>query len=278
MKKGRISAAILLGSPFLWLIVFMVIPLGLIGVLAVTTKGPYGTILWQLTGDNFRRVFEGIYLGILGHTLWFASLTTLICLAIGYPFAFILATAPKRWRPLLMTAVMLPFLTNFVIRVYAIRALLGHEGPISNLLLWLGLSTQSISLNNTVGAVWFGMVTNYLPFMVLPLMVTFDKFNFTLIEAARDLGAGSWVILRKIVIPLTGPGIASGCSLVFLPALGEFVIPDLLGGAQSMLMGNLITDQFLKVRHWPFGAALASVLLLTIMVLLSGIRRMRRFD
>lgn len=267
-----------MGIPFLWLLLFMVIPLTLIGVLSIMTKGPYGIVLWQVTGDNFRRVTESIYLGILGHTLWFASLTTLICLLIGYPTAFILATASKRWRSVLMTAVMLPFLTNFVIRVYAIRALFGHDGPISSGLLWLGLTTQSISLNNTIAAVWFGMVTNYLPFMVLPLVVSFDKFNFTLIEAARDLGANSWVIIRKIVIPLTGPGIASGCALVFLPALGEFVIPDLLGGAQSILMGNLITDQFLKVRHWPFGAALASVLLITVMGILKGLRRFRRFD
>ena len=167
---------------------------------------------------------------------------------------------------MLLVMVVIVFWTNFVVRAYATKVLFGEIGPINHLALSLGLIQEPIPFANTDFAVWLGMVTNYLPFMVLPLYVALEKFDFSLIEAAKDLGASSWKILTQILFPLTKQGIVTGLVFVFTPALGEFVIPDLLGGARTMLIGNLITEQFLKTRDWPFGAALSLLLILIVMV------------
>lgn len=182
--------------------------------------------------------------------------------------AYVMATASIRIRSMLLVLVVIPFWTNFVVRAYATKVLFGEYGPINHLALSLGLVHEPIPFANTDFAVGLGMVTNYLPFMVLPLYVALEKFDFSLIEAAIDLGASSWQILLKILLPLTQHGIVTGLVFVFAPALGEFVIPDLLGGARTMLIGNLITEQFLKTRDWPFGAALSLLLIAIVMVTL----------
>jgi spermidine/putrescine transport system permease protein len=182
--------------------------------------------------------------------------------------AFVMATSSAQVRSILLVLIVLPFWTNFVVRAYATKVLFGEYGPLNQFALSLGLIRKPLDLQNSDLSVWIGMVTNYLPFMVLPLYVTLEKFDFSLIEAARDLGASSWRILAKIIIPLTKPGIITGLIFVFTPALGEFVIPDLLGGARTMLIGNLITEQFLKTRDWPFGAALSLLLIIVVMLTL----------
>lgn len=231
-----------------------------VAIYSVLSRGPYGSIVWTFTARNYVRLLDPLYLGIYARSLAFAGLTTIVCLGLGYPTAWCMATAPARRRALLLVLLMIPFLTNFVVRVYAIRILLGAEGPLNGIGLALGLIRAPIGMTDSPVAVAIGMITNYLPFCVLPLFVVFDRFDFTLLEAARDLGASGRRIFFQIVLPLTKAGIASGTLLVFVPALGEFMIPDLLGGARTMLLGNLITEQFLKARDWPFGAALAMLL------------------
>jgi spermidine/putrescine transport system permease protein len=238
--------------------------MGFVLVYSLNTKGTYGGVVYRLTTENYLRATDWIYLKIFWNSLKLASLTALSCLLIGYPMAYVMATASAWMRSILMVLVVIPFWTNFVVRAYAIKVLFGELGPINQLALALGLIHEPIVFANSDFSVWLGMVTNYLPFMVLPRYVALEKFDFSLLEAAKDLGAPSWKILFKVLIPLTKPGIITGTIFVFTPALGEFVIPDLLGGARTMLVGNLITEQFLKTRDWPFGSALSLMLILIV--------------
>jgi spermidine/putrescine transport system permease protein len=256
-----------------WFLWFLLIPLGFVLVDSLATKGTYGGIVYRWTTENYARATDLIYLRIFWNSLRLATITALSCLLIGYPMAYVMATASSRVRSVLLVLVVIPFWTNFVVRAYAIKVLFGELGPVNQLLLAFGLIHEPIVFANGDLSVWLGMVTNYLPFMVLPLYVALEKFDFSLIEAAKDLGAPGWKILFKVLVPMTKPGIITGTIFVFTPALGEFVIPDLLGGARTMLIGNLITDQFLKSRDWPFGSALS--LLLIIIVMLSLVLYLR---
>lgn len=244
-----------------WFLWFLLVPLTIVAVYSLATKGTYGGVIFRFSAENYIRAGEWIYLRIFWNSLKLAVLTAFSCLLIGYPMAYVIATASLWMRSVLLMLVVIPFWTNFVVRAYAIKVLLAEGGPINQLLLAFGILNEPLTLSNSDFAVWFGMVTNYLPFMVLPLYVALEKFDFSLLEAARDLGASSISILFRILLPLTKPGIITGLIFVFTPALGEFVIPDMLGGARTMLIGNLITEQFLKTRDWPFGAALSLVLI-----------------
>ncbi|MCM2276622.1 MAG: ABC transporter permease [Oligoflexia bacterium] len=248
-----------------WLGWFLLAPLSFIVAYSLAARGPYGTVVFRLSGENFARAADPIYLKILWSSLKLAALTTVSCLAIGFPMAYAMARASRRLRGALLVLVMIPFWTNFVVRVYALKVLLAESGPVNRFALWTGLIAEPFAFANTEFAVWLGMVTNYLPFMVLPIHVALEKFDFTLLEAARDLGAPAWRGLLEVLVPLARPGIVTGALFVFTPALGEFVVPDLLGGARTMLIGNLITDQFLKTRDWPFGSALSLLLILTVL-------------
>jgi len=248
-----------------WFLWFLLIPLSIVVVYSFSTKGTYGGVVFRFTAENYLRATDWIYLRILWNSFKLAIFTAVCCLGIGYPMAYVMATASVRVRSLLLVFVVIPFWTNFVVRAYATKVLFGEYGPVNQLALSLGIIHEPFHFANSDFSVWLGMVTNYLPFMVLPLYVALEKFDFSLIEAAKDLGASSWKILWKILIPLTKPGIVSGFIFVFTPALGEFVIPDLLGGAKTMLIGNLITEQFLKARDWPFGASLSLLLIVIVM-------------
>ncbi len=252
-----------------WFVFFLLLPLGYVALFSFYTRGAYGEVLPVWTLDNYARLFDPLYLGIYARSARLALLTTVVCVCLGLPLAYVMATASKRWRGLLLALLMVPFLTNFVVRVYAIRALLGVEGPFNALLLAVGWRVEPLLLNDTPVAVAIGMITTYLPFMVLPIYVVLEKLDFSMLDAARDLGASGMQVLRRILIPLAAPGLASGCTLVFVPCLGEFMIPDLLGGARTMLVGNLLTERFLKSRDWPFGAALTMLLLITVVVIMS---------
>lgn len=265
MSRQKVSTRIPLTAwpAMIWMAIFLVIPVGIVGIYSFLSRGPYGGIVWEWTTQNFVRVFDGLYLRIFWDSFVLASITSASCLVIGYPMAYVMATVSRRWRSILMILLVIPFWTNFVVRTYALKVLVGEQGPLSQWLMQLGWIDEPLAISNSYAMVLFGMITNYLPFMVLPLYVAIDKFDFNLLEAGRDLGASSWNNFWKVLLPLTKSGVITGSILVFTPALGEFLIPDLLGGARMMFLGNLITEQFLKMRDWPFGAAL-SLLLMTV--------------
>ncbi len=257
-----------------WFLWFLLIPLAIVAVYSLAQKGTYGGVVYELSWTNYQRAADWIYLRILFNSLRLAAFTTVSCLLIGFPMAYVMATASPRVRSLLLILVVIPFWTNFVVRAYAIKVVFGEQGPINQLAMGIGLLKEPFQFANTEFAVWLGMVTNYLPFMVLPLYVAIDKFEFSLLEAARDLGASPIRAFFRVLLPLTKQGVISGSIFVFTPALGEFVIPDLLGGSRTMLIGNLITDQFLKTRDWPFGSALSLIVILIVMASLAIYLRM----
>ena len=277
-KRNQLSLVFLVSPLAIWLVVFLFLPILMVFVYSFFQRGPYGNIIFEFSLQNYARLFDPLYLNIFLKSLILSFFTTVCCLCIGFPMAFAMATSKPLLRQWLFIGLMIPFLTNFIVRVYAIRVLLSAEGPLNALLLFVGVLNAPLSLNDSLLSVTFGMITNYLPFMVLPLYVTLEKFDYSLLEAAADLGA-SWVqMFKKIILPLSLPGIISGCFLVALPVLGEFIIPDLLGGAKNMLVGNLIADQFLKARDWPFGSALSILLIVFVLlgVLTQALAKRRR--
>jgi len=243
-----------------WFVFFLIIPIFIVMMFSVLHKGTYGRIDYTLDLSNYARVFEPVYLKIVFRSLGLALYTTVVCLFTGYPLAYLMARSTKRTRQILLGLVIVPFWTNFIIRIYALKLVLGESGLVNKLLMGIGLITTPLHLTDNSVGVAIGMVYNYLPFMVLPLFVTLEKFDFTLLDAAFDLGASRFQAAIKVLFPLSLPGIITGSLFVFIPAFGEFAIPDLLGGSQSMYVGNLITETFLKSRDWPFGAALSSFL------------------
>ncbi|MDX1346211.1 MAG: spermidine/putrescine ABC transporter permease PotB [Sedimenticolaceae bacterium] len=250
-----------------WLGLFVLVPHLLVVLTSVMTPDSEHLAVWPVSGESWFRLRETLYLQVFWQSLWLSGVTTLICLLVGYPFAYIIAKLPRLWRGVLLFLMIVPFWTNSLIRTYAIKLILGNKGLVNSLLVGLGIVDEPVQLLYTEFAVIFGLVYVLLPFMVLPLVSGFDKLDDTLLEAARDLGAGFWQRFRLIILPLTMPGVIAGSLIVFLPAMGMFYVADLLGGAKNLLLGNIIKNQFLVVRNWPFGAAF-SVALIIIMALL----------
>lgn len=278
MSQGRRpSSTGALGFPALiWFGVFLAGPLLLILVTSFLKRGTYGGIDFVFSTASYERIFSWVYLEIFWESLKLSLITTTICFVIGYPMAWAMATAPPARRMLYVFLISVPFLMNLIIRVFAIRLFAGFDGPILQLVSFLGIPHDPYAFSQNQVLVLYGMVTTYLPFMIFPLFAALEKFDFALVEANYDLGGGHWEALTRVLIPNTRPAIANGCLLVFVPALGEFVIPDLLGGAKNMLAGNLITEQFLKARDWPFGAALSVTLMLILSAFAYGILRWGR--
>ncbi|MFN7263194.1 MAG: ABC transporter permease [Pseudobdellovibrionaceae bacterium] len=255
------------GTPAtVWLSLFLAGPLLMVFLLSFCTRGTYGGIEYTLTFMNYAKAFQPLYLEIYLRSLTLAVMTTGLCLLIGFPMAWAISTSSSRQRSVLIFLLALPFLMNLVIRVYSVRLFVGFEGPIQELLRWTGTPHDPFSFTRNQFLVLYGMVTSYLPFMVFPLFASLEKFDFSQVEASYDLGASHWQTLTKVLIPGNRHGISNGCLLVFVPSMGEFVIPDLLGSAKNMLMGNLITEQFLKARDWPLGAALTVVFVTTLVL------------
>lgn len=250
----------------LWLVLFTLLPMLMVVAVSLMRRDESGLIAPMFTTDNYARLLDPIYLKVFGHSLGLAALATSLCLLVGFPFAYLLSRARARWRPVLLTLVVVPFWTNSLARIYAMRGLLAAKGPMNAALLALGWIDEPIRLLYTGPAVTLGLVYVLLPFMILPLYSSFEKFDRRLVEAARDLGAGWIATFWRVIVPLTAPGIAAGSLLVFLPALGMFYVTDVLGGARGLLIGNLLKDQFLDARDWPFGAA-ASVLVIALLFL-----------
>ena len=240
---------------------FFLVPLALVFAISFASRGTYGGIVWEFTPANYVDLLHPLYGRILGQSLWYATVTTAICFVLGFPLAYVIARSPARWQPMLLLLVMLPFWTNFLVRTYAWMILLRHDGLIDRTLMVLGIVDRPLDLLYTPTAVVVGLVYGYLPFMVLPLYVAVERLDPLLVDAAWDLYASRWALLTRVVLPLTKPGIVGGCILVFIPSIGSFITPDLLGGARSMMIGNLIQHEYLVVRDWPLGSAVSFVLM-----------------
>ncbi|HEY9866549.1 MAG TPA: ABC transporter permease [Candidatus Obscuribacterales bacterium] len=257
---------ILLLPATIWLMIFFVIPLIIVLIYSFLERGTYGGVIWEFTLKNYQRLANDLYGNIIWRSLGLASLTTLICLILGYPIAFLIATISSRWRNLLLFLVIIPFWTNFLVRTYAWMVILRSEGMINTFLQSLNLISEPLNLLFTPFAVLVGLIYGYLPFMILPLYATIERLNFSLVEAAQDLGANHIKTFFRIILPLTFPGIMAGSVLVFIPALGAFITPDILGGAKTVMVGNLIQNQFLQARDWPFGSALSMGLMILVLI------------
>lgn len=252
--------------PFIWMLVFFIAPLLMLWIYSFLSRGIYGGIEWTWTLDNYLRVLDPLYLKIIFNSFWLSLETTFLALLLGLPFAITMTLVSKRLRLMLTILIVLPFLSNFLIRTFAIKSVLAPNGWFAMTLSFLNLVPDGSSLSTGALAVHMGMLTNYLPLMVLPLFVGMQKFDFSLIEAARDLGAGPATAFFKVFLPNIKTPILAGCMMVFIPCLGEFVIPDLLGGAKVQTLGKVVSEQFLKTRDWPFGAALTLILIYILLV------------
>lgn len=275
-KRGML----LVGLPMAWLTGLLVLPSILLLGLAFAQRGPYGEIEWHFTLENFRRLAGFGLMGwapdmllILGRSVWVALVTTVLSLILAYPLAFFLATRPRRTRYLWLMLVVIPICTNLVIRTYAWMLLLGAQAPAARLAQGLGFIGPGEALYPGPLAVYLGMVTSYLPFTVLPIYTNVEHIDWAIIESAQDLYASRTRIFLHAILPQTLPGLTVALILTFIPALGSFVVPDLLGGSKFMLLGNLIQQEFGAARDWPFGASVSFGLMI---LTLAGLFTMRR--
>lgn len=262
LKKSKLKAILTtIGPVYVWMVLFLAIPLMIIVVFSFLSRGVYGTVepIFQL--NNFVELFQPMYLKVFWSSILISFITTVLCLAMGYPFAYYVAMQSPKLRNKLMLFVIVPFWTNSLIRVYAWIILLRKEGLINQLLLTLNLIDEPLKMLYNYFGIVVGMVYTLLPFMILPLYASIEKLERQYVEAARDLGANSLNVFLHVTLPLTMPGITAGSMLVFIPTLGYFFIPDLMGGGKQMIIGNLIKQQFLTARNWPFGSALAIILI-----------------
>ncbi|MSR36745.1 MAG: ABC transporter permease [Gemmatimonadetes bacterium] len=262
------------GPGTLYLALLFLAPMLLVAVFSVLEPTPGGGVHAALTLANYGRALDPLYLAVLGRSARLALITTALSLALAYPTAWaIRAAAPSR-RGLLLALVIVPSWMNLLIKNYAWIVILRRQGVLNTLLLGVGVIDQPLPLLFTTPAVLVGLVHTYLPFMVLPLYVALDRMDWSLVEAARDLGAGPAQVFRRVVLPQTLASAAVGCTLVLVPALGAFVTPDLLGGPESLMVGTLIENQLLQVRNWPFASALSVLLMVVVLGVLAVVRRL----
>jgi spermidine/putrescine transport system permease protein len=268
-RRGEKQNGILLAMPALvWLTVFFLLPVFIVLIVSFMTRGRGGLAEMPFTLANYERVLD-VFLIVIQNSLWIALLTTIVCLLVGYPLAFFISTRQSaRTRTLALFMIMLPFWTNFLVRTYAIQSILGREGILNTFFQSLGLIVEPLRLLNTPEAVLIGLVYGFLPFMVLPIYASVERFDFRYVEAAHDLGANDIRAFFRVVFPLTLPGVIAGCILVFIPTIGAFVTPDLLGGTKGIMIGNLIQQQFRGSGNQPLGSALSIVLMAMVMVAL----------
>ena len=283
-RKNRLLFSVLMVPPTFWLAIFFTLPLALVWVYSFGERGPQGQTILAFSLGNYARALEWIHLGILWKSIVIAAITTVICFVVGMALSLGISFAPKKWRNLLLLLIILPFWTNLLIRTYAWIAVLRTSGfvnhwletahsALAGILAALGLpdvlgSFEPLALLYNQRAVVIGLVYVHLPFMILPIYANMEKLDRSYLEASLDLGAGHWRTLISVLIPLTWPGIASGSLLVFILSLGTFLTPDLLGGTDSIMIGNLIAQQFGPSRDWAFGAAISFLLMyLTFIVL-----------
>ena len=271
--------------PYLWMVIFFLVPFFIVLKISFSNseiaQPPYSPVFdfivdgWDetldklatLTTDNYVRLIQdSIYSSSYLSSLWIAGSSTVMMLFIAYPIAYGMARAPKSWRPTLVMMVILPFWTSFLIRVYAWIAILSEEGLLNSALTWLGVIDEPIQILSTNTAVYIGILYSYLPFMVLPLYSNLEKMDDSLIEAAKDLGCTQISAFWRVTFPLSLPGVIAGCFLVFIPAVGEFVIPDLLGGSDTIMIGKTMWEEFFNNRDWPAASGVAIALLIILMI------------
>ena len=265
MKRGKWLVLPSMG----WLTIFFALPLLIVVAVSFASRSTYGQVIFHWTLNNYVRFFEPLYIQIFASTLFTAVVTTLFTFALGYPIAYTIAMImPKRWQQMGIILVMIPFWINFLIRSYAWVIILRAQGLVNTFLLHLGVIEVPMILLYNDYAVMLGMVYALLPFMILPIYVSLEQMDKRLLEAASDLGAKPFTAFRKVTLPLTMPGVAAGSILVFISSLGMFVVPDVMGGAKSALIGNVIQDQFLAARDWPFGSSLSIILAILALLLI----------
>ena len=266
-RKDRSLLLVLPG--FFWLGLFMVLPCGIIFAMAFFERGVYGGVDYgAVTAENFRRAFDPLYLSIFLDSARIALSATALSILIAYPAAYAISRARPALQPALLVLVLLPFWSNYLIRTYAWMVLLNREGLINGFLDWLGAIDQPLPMLYNEFAVILGLVYNYCPFVVLAIYAALQRLDPSYAEASRDLGAGTATTFLRITLPLTLPGVAAGAVFVFVLSIGNFVTPDLLGGGRLQMVGNLIYDQFLTARDWPFGATLSLILIAVMTALL----------
>ncbi len=283
-RNNRLAFWVLMAPPTFWLVVFFTVPLAIVWVYSFGERGPHGQTILALSLANYDRALEWIHLGIIWKSAWIAAITTALCFIMGFPLAMGIAFAPRRWRnPLLLIAI-LPFWTNLLIRTYAWIAVLRTRGYVNFTLEWFHAKLDALftlaGLPELMGtfeplqllynqtAVIIGLVYVHLPFMMLPIYVSMEKLDRSYLEASLDLGASQWRTLFSVTVPLVLPGIASGMLMTFILSLGTFLTPVLLGGTDSMMIGNLIAHEFGPSRDWPFGAALSFLLMYATFIIL----------
>ncbi len=270
---NRLRSAFLAPAWAVFAVLFFV-PMAIIATYSLLTRGTYGGVGAPWSADSWARLADPLYLVILLRSFALAGVATAICLLLGFPLALFIARSGAR-RNLYLQLVIVPFWTSFLVRTYAWLFLLRETGLINTALLALGVIHQPLPLLYNDGAVVLGLVYGYLPFMVLPLYATLERMDRALLEAAADLGARPWSTLWRVVIPLSAPGIRAGAILVFIPCLGAYLTPDLMGGGKTIIIGNLVQNQFTTARDWPFGSALALALMAVVMALLTALVRRR---
>ncbi len=281
--RGRGRAALLervalLGPGVTYAIALLLVPLGLIIVTAFLTPTRFGSSQRPVTLDNVERLAEPVFRNVITTSVRLALMATVIALLIGYPAAMAIARLPRRWRTVAVIAIVLPFWTNLLIRMYAWIVLLNNEGLINKILRSIGIVDDPVALMNNQPAIVLGFVYAYLPLMILPLYASIERLDPQLTEAATNLGAGPFTRFRTVVLPLTAQGAITGSLFVFIPSLGNFIIPELLGGGKTATMGTLARDQFLRSRNWPFGSAVAlTILLIVVAIVVAQSRVARRY-
>ncbi|MEW6367614.1 MAG: ABC transporter permease [Acidobacteriota bacterium] len=268
-----VRSALTSGPGILWVSIFLLVPLVSIAVISFLSRGTYGEIQRPFTVENFVRFmgfgffgYDPLYPQIVLRSLVLGAGTAILCVIGGLPLAFFIAAMPARYKNLALTLVLIPFWTNLLIRTYAWQILLAPENPLARLLAWLHLAAPGEPLYPSAFAIYIGMICDYLPFLVMPLYASVEKIDWSIAEAAMDLGADGWRVFWHAVLPQVVPGLVAGVILVFIPAMGQFVIPDLLGGAKTVMLGNAIQQQFGPSRDWPFGSAITLLAMALVMI------------
>ena len=259
-----------------WMGVFFFLPLLLVLLISFAARGTYGGVEWTFSLANYLNMTDPLYLRIYARSLALAAVTTVVCLVLGFPLAYYIARAPARWQAVWLMLIIIPFWTNFLVRTYAWMFILRSEGLLHTVVSNLGLVSGPMEILYSDWAVLIGLVYGYLPFMVLPLYAAIERLDRSVVEAAWDLYASGWSVFWRVVLPLTKPGVIAGCLLVFIPSAGAFITPDLLGGARSMMVGNLIQHEYLVVRDWPFGSAISFGLMALVLLGLLAFLKVER--
>ena len=274
IRSNAIPAAVMVGPVTLLLIFLVVAPLILVAVMSFCSTDEYYNVIYQFTTANYTKLLSPEYVKIYGQSLVIALLTTIICILVGYPFAYLIARCRNRMKSLLYMLVIIPFWTNSLIRIYGWRSFLGNSGALNSFLMKIGLVSEPVGFLYNTGSTVLGMVYCLIPFMILPLYTAIEKLDDSLLEASMDLGAGPVRTLFEVILPLTSSGIFSGSIMVFIPCLGYFFVSNILGAGNTDMIGNLIERQFKSANNWPLGAALSIILIVVTLILVKIYQKM----